>query len=106
MNKKSDKIRYVKLSKLEDLVRLSTAHGLSFIYHLKVNKGHLYFVYTSNANIISLVVTDRGIEKKYIVYNTFEDKVTFSNEFNPNTKSNYIKVLEVEKQNIIPEELI
>jgi len=106
LNEKIDKLKYIRLSKLEDLVRLSIAHGLSLMYHFKTNNKHVYFVHIVDTDIVSLVITDVEVKKKYLVYNTFEDKITLSDKFNPSTKSSYIKILEVEEQNIIPEELL
>ena len=95
---------YMKLSRLEDLVKLVSLSPSPFIQHTTIKNENIYFIQslvTMSQPMIYLFKTREKIEKKYVVYNRFSDEITFSDKLGQDGQSLYIPILEVEKTNLL-----
>jgi len=98
----------LRLRDVEGLVKHSCLATAPIIYHAVAGEKHLYFCYDARggALIICYVVSDKAVKGKYLAYNTFEDRVFPADETSTDARIKYIPVIEVEYQNLIPEEMV
>ncbi len=102
-------MRFVRLRRFEDLVRFVVSSPMGgVIQHTEVGGRHVYFVIagTASESFVYLVSLDSQIGKPYAVYNAVSGEIRLSDEaeIGPNISS--VPIIEVEKQDIIPEEAL
>lgn len=102
----SDEIRYIRLGKLEDIIKMIvTSMRPPPLHYLNAGKKHVYFIPASlgfGSSVIYFVVLKKPIENKYIVYNTMQDKFSFSDEISTKPSLKHFVIVEVKSQNILP----
>ena len=101
----NNKIKYVQLEKLEDIIKMMSASMRSPpLHHKKVKDGHIYFLPASLAlgkAVMYFVKVKEKVEKKYIVLGTIHDKISFSDELSTKPSLKHFSVVEVKAQNIL-----
>ena len=99
-----DELFYVRFSSFEDLVRLVAFSATPFLQHAEVEGKHIYFYHVSllaGRPIVYYAMRDEKLEKKYVVYNRFNDSLSFSDKLETDGQSIYIPILEVEGTNLL-----
>lgn len=98
--------RYVQLEKMDDLVRMmATSMSPPPLHHVKMGKKHVYLLPASmglGRAVIYFVEAKEAVEKKYVVYDTIHDKVSFSDEISTKPSLKHFSVVEIKAQNILP----
>jgi len=102
-------LRFVRLKRFEDLVKLVVSSPMGgVIQHAEVGGRHVYFVIagTASDSFVYLVSVEQPVEKPYVVYDAVSGEIRLSEEaeIGPNVSS--IPIIEVERQDIIPEEAL
>ena len=106
----SEEIKYVQLGDFEDMVKMIvTSMRPPPLHHVKVGEKHVYFIPASlglGKSVIYFVEMKEGIEKKYVVYDTMQDKFSFSDEISTKPSLKHFVIVEVKAQNILPKEML
>jgi len=106
----SEKERYVQLEKLDDLVKMIAASmSPPPLHHVKAGKKHIYLLPASmglGKAVIYFVEVKEAVEKKYVVYDTIYDKISFSDEISTKPSLKHFSVVEVKAQNILPKRVL
>jgi len=79
----SDEPLYVKFSSLDDLVRLVAFSATPFLQHAEVEGKHVYFYHSmlfGGRPMVYFTLRRERIDKKYVVYNRFNDSLSFSDK--------------------------
>jgi len=75
-----------------------------FLQHAEVEGRHEYFFHTAlllGKPVIYYTVLEERIGRRYIVYNKFNDTISFSDKLEADGQSIYIPILEVESTNLL-----
>lgn len=103
----SEEIKYVKLESFDDLVKMMiSSMRPPPLHHVEVKDKHVYFLPASlgfGKSVIYLVGMVEKVEKKYVVYDTIQDKFSFSDEIGTKPSLKHFVIVEVKDQNILPE---
>lgn len=106
----SEEIKYIKLGNFEHMVKmLVTSMRPPPLHHVKVGDKHLYFIPASlglGKAVLYYVEMKKGVEKKYVVYDTMQDNFSFSNEISTKPSLKHFVIIEVEAQNILPKDML
>lgn len=106
----SEEIKYVQLRKFEDIVKmLATSMRPPPLHHTKAGEKHVYFIPASlglGKSVIYFVEMEKEVEKKYVVYDTIQDKFSFSDEISTKPSLKHFVIVEVKAQNILPKEML
>ncbi len=102
-------MKFVHLKTLRDLVMLvASSPTMSVIQHLKNGGSHLYFIIGGTLSEIFLyfVKEEKEIEGNFITYNTYTGEIGSSTKIQHEPNLNSFPVVEIENQNLLPEELL
>ncbi len=105
----SEKEKYVKLKSLDDLVKIVAPSHAAFLQHVEHNERHIYFInvmFHDGGSLIYYVKMDEKINAKYVVFNMISGNIGFSDTISTDTNLRFIPIIEVEKQNILTEEIL
>ncbi len=98
--------KYVQLERLEDLVRMmASSMSPPPIHHVKVGRRHVYFLPASigiGRAVIYFAEAGEAVEKRYAVYDTIRDRVSFSDEISTAPSLKYFPLVDVKAQNVLP----
>jgi len=102
----SEDMKYIKLGKFEDVVKmLVTSMRPPPLHHINTGKKHVYFIPASiglGKSVIYFVETEESIDEKYIIYDTMQDKFSFSDKISTKPSLKYFVIVEVKEQNVLP----
>jgi len=102
----NEKVHFIQLEKLEDIIRMmSTSVRAPPLHHKEVRNGHIYFLPASLAlgkSVIYFVKVKEKVEKKYIVLDMVNDKISFSDELSTTPSLQHFSIVEVTSENILP----
>ncbi|UCH57802.1 MAG: hypothetical protein JSV18_02540 [Candidatus Bathyarchaeota archaeon] len=102
-------MKFVHLKSLRDLVLLvASSPTMNVIQHLKNGGTHLYFIIGGTLSEIFLyfVKQDTPVEGGFITYNTFTGEIGYSDKLIHEPSQNSFPVVEIENQDLLPEELL
>ena len=102
-------MKFVHLKALRDLVMLvASSSTMNVIQHLQNEDDHLYFIIGGTLSEIFLyfVKLDDAVEGGFITYNTYTGEINFSDRLIHEPNQNSFPVVEIENQNLLPEELL
>ena len=94
---------YIKLKTLEDLIYFVALSPSPFIQYIDLEGKHVYFVNTMaifGPSMVYYVETKERLPNKYIVFNRYQDKITYSNQLGTDPQAVYIPILQVEKTSL------
>ncbi|MEM3736953.1 MAG: hypothetical protein QXJ75_02515 [Candidatus Bathyarchaeia archaeon] len=103
--KMTEAANYVQLKRLEDLVHLVASSPSPHLLYMDIEGKPTYFVQTIaifGPSTLYYVKTEDKIPRKYIVFNRYQDKITYSDQLGTDPQAVYIPILHVEKTNIFP----
>ena len=101
-------VKYIQLRSLEDLVKIVVASPMSFIQHYFDGRYHFYFLnvlFAGGGALIYFVKSEEGIDKKYIIFDSIRGRILFSDSISTDANARTIPLIEVERQNVLPEGL-
>ncbi|MEM2082834.1 MAG: hypothetical protein QXK34_03755 [Candidatus Bathyarchaeia archaeon] len=101
-------IKYVQLKSLEDLVKIVVASPMSFIQHYFDGSAHFYFInvlFAGGGTLIYFFKAKEGVDKKYIIFDPIRGRILFSDSISTDANARTIPLIDVERQNVIPEGL-
>jgi hypothetical protein len=93
---------------LEDLVYFVALSPSPLLQYVEIEGKHLYFVQTIaffGPSTIYYVETKEKIPNKYVVFNRYQDKITYSGQLGTDPQAVYIPILQVEKTNLFSQHL-
>ena len=99
-------LSYAKLKAFNDLVRFVGMSSSPFLFHVKLEEKHVYFVQIMSfggGRMIYYAELDERISEKYVVFNRFRGESSFSDQFNSGGQSAHIPIFELEKTNLFTE---
>jgi hypothetical protein len=102
-------MKFVHLKTLRDLVMLiASSPTMNVIQHLQNGSKHLYFIIGGTLTEIFLyfVKLDDAIEGGFITYNTYTGEIGSSDRLVHEPNQNSFPVVEIENQDLLPEELL
>ncbi len=102
-------MKFVQLRSLRDLVMIvASSPTMNVIQHLKSGETHLYFIIGGTLSEIFLyfVKEAKAVDGSFIVYNTYTGEISFSDRLRLEPNQNSIPVVEIENQDLLPEELL
>ena len=95
---------YVAFSNFEDLIKFVAYSPTPFIQHVEVEGKHVYFVHSTllaGRPIVYYVCLDSKLEKKYVIYNKFNDVISYSDKLETGGQSVTIPILEINDTNLL-----
>ena len=101
-------LKRIKLKSFEDLVNIVIAAQIPLIHHMVVDERHIYFlpfVGLGDIGIIYYLETNEPLKGKYIVYNKFDGKISFSDKINSDARLTFVPIIEVADQNAFSRKL-
>ena len=105
-----EEIKYVQLDKLEDIVKmLVTSMRPPPLHYTKIGKKHIYFIPASlglGKSVIYFIELEEGIKKRYVVYDTMQDKFSLSDEISTKPSLKHFVIVDVKSQNILPNDIL
>jgi hypothetical protein len=102
-------MKYVQLKSLRDLVMLvASSPTMNVIQHIQNGGSHLYFIIGGTLSEIFLyfVKEKTPIDGRFITYNTYTGDLGFSERLLHEPNLNSFPVVEIENQDLLPEELL
>ncbi len=96
---------YIQLKTLEDLVHFVALSPSPFIQYIDIGGRPVYFVQTIaifGPPTMYYVEVKERIPNKYVVFNRYQDKITYSDQLGTDPQVFYIPILQVEKTNLFP----
>jgi hypothetical protein len=102
-------MKFVHLKRLRDLVMLvASSPTMNVIQHLKNGNSHLYFIIGGTLSEIFLyfVKQEEAIEGSFITYNSYTGEIGSSDRLAHEPNQNSFPLVEIENQNLLPEELL
>ena len=102
-------MKFVHLKALRDLVMLvASSPTMNVIQHLQNGDKHLYFIIGGTLSEIFLyfVKLDDAVEGGFITYNTYTGEIGSSDRLIHEPNQNSFPVVEIENQDLLPEELL
>jgi hypothetical protein len=102
-------MKFVQLKSLRDLVMLvASSPTMNVIQHLNNGESHLYFIIGGTLSEIFLyfVKQESAIEGGFITYNTYTGEIGSSDKLMREPNLNSFPVVEIENQDLLPEELL
>lgn len=102
-------MKFVHLKSLRDLVMLvASSPTMNVIQHLRNGDKHLYFIIGGTLSEIFLyfVKLEEEIEGGFITYNTYTGEIGSSERLIHEPNQNSFPVVEIENQDLLPEELL
>ncbi len=94
---------YSQFTELNDLVRLVTNSPAPFLQYIEKDGKHIYFVYIPSFGrepMVYFIQMSEPIGKKYIIYNRFQDSISFSDNLQAAGQTISIPILKIAKTNI------
>ena len=95
--------RFSQFTELKDLVRLVTTSPAPFLQYIEKDGEHIYFIYIPSFGRVPMVYfvkMSEPIEKNYIIYNRFQDNISFSDKLQAAGQTISIPILKIAKTNI------
>ena len=102
-------MKFIQLKSLRDLVMLvASSQTMNVIQHIEKGGSHLYFLIGSTLSEIFLyfVKEKEPIEGSFITYNTYTGELGFSDRLMHEPNLNSFPLVEIENQDLLPEELL
>ncbi|MFB0558387.1 MAG: hypothetical protein ACETVY_04640 [Candidatus Bathyarchaeia archaeon] len=102
-------MKFVQLKSLRDLVMLvASSPTMNVIQHLQNGDSHLYFIIGGTLTEIFLYFVKQGsaMEGGFITYNTYTGEIGSSDRLMHEPSINSFPVVEIENQDLLPEELL
>jgi len=102
-------MKFVQLKSLRDLVMLvASSPTMNVIQHIENGGSHLYFIIGGTLSEIFLyfVKEKTPIDGRFITYNTYTGELGFSERLLHEPNLNSFPVVEIENQDLLPEELL
>lgn len=102
-------MKFVHLKSMRDLVMLvASSPTMNVIQHLWNGDSHLYFIIGGTLSEIFLyfVKEDEAIDGDFITYNTYTGEIGSSERIQHEPNMNSFPVVEIENQDLLPEELL
>ena len=102
-------MKFVQLKSLKDLVMLiASSPSMNVIQHLQNGAVHMYFIIGGTLSEIFLyfVKETKSLEGKFITYNTYTGEIGFAEKLLHEPNLNSFPVVEIENQDLLPEELL
>jgi hypothetical protein len=99
-----DEVFYVAFSRLEDLVKFVAYLPTPFIQHVEINSKHVYFIHSTllaSRPVIYYVCLNSKLEKRYVIYNKFNDSISYSDKLETGGQSVTIPILEIKDTNLL-----
>lgn len=97
------KLIYVQLKRIEDLVRLTALSITPMVQHITLEDKHIYFVQSVpllGRPVIYFFEGKEKIDKNFIIYNRFNDEITYSDKLSTDGQSVSIPIIEIERTNL------
>jgi hypothetical protein len=97
------KLIYVQLKRIEDLVRLAALSITPMVQHITLEGEHVYFVQSVpllGRPVVYFLKERKKIDKNFIIYNRFNDEITYSDKLSTDGQSVSIPIIEIEKTNL------
>ncbi len=105
MNKGATEIKYIQLIDVDNLLTLMiNSMRAPPLHHMSIKKKHVYFLPASiglGESVVYFAVSDQKIDKKYVIYDTINDRIEYSDKISSKPTSKSFPVIEVEDQNIL-----
>lgn len=105
MSKGAAAIKYVQLVNTDDLLTLMiNSMRPPPLHHVAIKKKHVYFLPASmglGQSVVYFAISDQKIEKRYIIYDTINDRIEYSDKISNKPTSKSFPVIEVKDQNIL-----
>jgi len=95
--------RFSQFAELKDLVRLVTTSPAPFLQYIEKDGKNIYFIYIPSFGRVPMVYfvqMSEPIGKKYIIYNRFQDSLSFSDKLQAAGQTISIPILKIAKTNI------
>jgi hypothetical protein len=102
-------MKFVQLKSLKDLVLLvASSPTMNVIQHLQNGDFHLYFIIGGTLSEIFLyfVKETKSIDGNFITYNTYTSELGFSDRLMHEPNLNSFPVVEIENQDLLPNDLL
>lgn len=102
----AEKLIYVQLKRIEDLVRLAALSITPMVQHITLENKHVYFIQSVpllGRPIVYFFEGKEKIDKNFIIYNRFNDGITYSDKLSTDGQSVSIPIIEIEKTNLFEE---
>ena len=102
-------MKFVHLKTMRDLVMLvASSPTMNVIQHLQNDKSHLYFIIGGTLNEIFLyfVKQKESVNGGFITYNSYTGEIGFSEKLVHEPNRNSFPIVEIENQDLLPEELL
>lgn len=102
-------MKFVQLKSLRDLVMLvASSPTMNVIQHLQSKGTHLYFIIGGTLREIFLyfVKEETAFDGSFVIYNTYTGEISFSERLRTEPNMTSIPVVEIENQDLLPEELL
>ncbi|WP_309493623.1 hypothetical protein [Candidatus Hecatella orcuttiae] len=99
-----EELMYFKLKTLEDMVKLVAFSPAPMLQHTVVEGRQVYFIQSFSIvgkPLVYYLERDEKLESKYVVYNRFNDTISFSDKPGSDGQSVYIPIIEIEKTNLL-----
>ncbi len=99
-----EELIYVQLKTLEDMVKLISMAPGPYLQYAVSQGRHIYFIQIlqlTGKPFIYFYEPEEALKDKYVVYNRFQDAVTFSDKPGSDGQAIYIPILEVKKTNVL-----
>jgi len=102
-------MKFVQLKSLRDLVMLvASSPSMNVVQHMQSGEMHLYFIIGGTLREIFLYFVKEGeaIGGSFIIYNTYTGEMSFSERLRAEPNLTSIPVVEIDNQDLLPEELL
>lgn len=102
-------MKFVQLRSLRDLVMLiASSPTMNVAQHFQSGDMNLYFVIggTLKETFLYFVKEPKSVQGSFIIYNTYSGEITFSDRLRTEPNVSSIPIVEIQNQNILPEELL
>lgn len=87
---------------------VASSPSMNVVQHLKNSKAHMYFIIGGTLSEIFLyfVKEDKQLEGSFITYNSYTGEIGSSDKLTHEPNLSSIPVVEIENQDLLPEELL
>lgn len=95
--------KFSQFAQFEDLVRLVTGSPVPFLQYIEMDEKHIYFIYLPSFGrepMVYFAQMGEPIGKKYVIYNRFQDSISFSDKLLAAGQTISIPILKIARTNI------
>lgn len=99
MSKGVAEIKYIQLANMDNLLTLLiNSMRPPPLHHIAVKKKHVYFIPASiglGQSVVYFAISDQKMDKKYIIYDTINDRIEYSDKISNKPTSRSFPIIEI-----------